>query len=386
LRSFIVRLVAVSRSGRSVAGEATGYEQDRPDTVRRAAPAGASGDAPISVREYFVRAPEHSLTLELAREVSARPGLATLHTSNVEACTSGRCGVDYSGYQTIAVERRERVLRLTLNRPEALNAIDGQLHDELARIFFDVGMDEDADVVVLTGAGRAFCAGGDMAWLQSLIEDPYGWQRVAIEGKRIVLGILEARQPVIAQIQGPAVGLGATIALACDVTFAAEGARIGDPHVSVGLVAGDGGTALWPALVGYARARELLYSGELIEAERAAAIGLVGRARGGDRPRQPRRARRPPRGGGRRLRAAARCGRDARDPVDEGRDQPAAAPARERQPRSLAHARGALEPHGRPRRGHRRLRRAPRPEVRRPLGGRRPDGPARPLQADPRRW
>jgi len=183
--------------------------------------------------------------------------------------------VDYDGYQSIAVERRERVLRLTLNRPEALNAIDAQLHDELSRIFFDVGMDEETDVVVLTGAGRAFCAGGDMGWLQSLIEDPYGWQRVAIGGKRIVMGILEARQPVIAQIQGPAVGLGATIALACDVTFAAAGTRIGDPHVSVGLAAGDGGTALWPALIGYARARELLYSGELIEAERAAAMGLI---------------------------------------------------------------------------------------------------------------
>ena len=183
--------------------------------------------------------------------------------------------MDYDGYQAIAVERRERVLRLTLNRPEALNAIDAQLHDELSRIFFDVGIDEETDVVVLTGAGRAFCAGGDMTWLQSLIDDPFGWQRVAIEGKRIVLSILEARQPVIAQIQGPAVGLGATIALACDVTFAAEGARIGDPHVSVGLVAGDGATALWPALIGYARARELLYSGELIEADRAAAMGLV---------------------------------------------------------------------------------------------------------------
>ncbi len=183
--------------------------------------------------------------------------------------------MDYDGYEVITVERRERVLRVTLNRPEALNAIDGQLHEELSRIFFDVGMDLEADVVVLTGAGRAFCAGGDMTWLQSLIGDPYAWERVAIEGKRIVLSILEARQPVIAQIQGPAVGLGATIALACDVTFAAEGARIGDPHVSVGLVAGDGATALWPALIGYARARELLYSGELIEAERAAAIGLI---------------------------------------------------------------------------------------------------------------
>jgi len=186
--------------------------------------------------------------------------------------------VQYDGYEAILVERQGRVLRLTMNRPEALNAIDAQLHEELSRIFYDVGADEAVDVVVLTGAGRAFSAGGDMTWLQKLIDDLDAWQRTTVEGKRIVLSILEARQPVIARINGAAVGLGATIALACDVTFAAEGALIGDPHASIGLVAGDGGSALWPALVGYARAREFLYTGELIEASRAASIGLINHA------------------------------------------------------------------------------------------------------------
>ena len=186
--------------------------------------------------------------------------------------------MDYDGYEAILVERQGRVLRLTLNRPEALNAIDARLHDELSRVFSDIGMDEETDVVVLTGAGRAFSAGGDMTWLQGLIDDPYVWQRIATEGKRIVMSILEARQPVVAKINGAAVGLGATIALACDVSFAAEGALIGDPHVSVGLTAGDGGSALWPALVGYARAREFLYTGELIEATRAAEMGLINHA------------------------------------------------------------------------------------------------------------
>ncbi len=186
--------------------------------------------------------------------------------------------MDYDGYEAILVERQGRVLRLTLNRPEALNALDAQLHDELSRVFSDIGMDEETDVVVLTGAGRAFSAGGDMTWLQGLIDDPYAWQRIATEGKRIVMSILEARQPVVAKINGAAVGLGATIALACDVSFAAEGALIGDPHVSVGLIAGDGGSALWPALIGYARAREFLYTGELIEATRAAEMGLINHA------------------------------------------------------------------------------------------------------------
>ena len=185
---------------------------------------------------------------------------------------------DYAGYETIEIERQERVLRLTMNRPEALNAFNAQMHEEMSRLFTEIDMDPDTDVVLLTGAGRAFSAGGDMGWLQEMIDDPSVWDRTSTEGKRIVLSILEARQPVIARINGAAVGLGATVALACDVTFAAEGALIGDPHVSVGLVAGDGGSALWPALVGYARAREFLYTGELIEATRAAEIGLINRA------------------------------------------------------------------------------------------------------------
>ncbi|MSQ36069.1 MAG: enoyl-CoA hydratase/isomerase family protein [Dehalococcoidia bacterium] len=183
----------------------------------------------------------------------------------------------YADYQTIALERRGPLLEVTLNRPEALNSVDGRMHEELPRLFAEIDVDPAVEVVVLTGAGRAFCAGGDMAWLQELIEQPYAWHRVASEGRRIVLSILEARQPVIAKLNGAAVGLGATIALSCDVTFAADTASIGDPHVRVGLVAGDGGSVLWPALIGYARARELLYTGAMLPAPRAAELGLINR-------------------------------------------------------------------------------------------------------------
>lgn len=184
----------------------------------------------------------------------------------------------YEGYEAILLERHERVLRLTMNRPEALNSFDAQLHEEMSRVFYEIGADDEIDVVVLTGAGRAFSAGGDMTWLQKMIDEPATWERTTVEGKRIIISILETRQPVVARINGPAIGLGATVALACDVTFAAENAVIGDPHVSVGLVAGDGGSALWPSLVGYARAREFLYTGELLEASRAAEIGLINHA------------------------------------------------------------------------------------------------------------
>ena len=101
----------------------------------------------------------------------------------------------YEGYETILIEQQERVLRLTMNRPEALNAFDAQMHEEMSRIFSEIHDDDGTDVVVLTGAGRAFSAGGDMTWLQEMIDDPSVWARTSVEGKRIVLSILEARQP-----------------------------------------------------------------------------------------------------------------------------------------------------------------------------------------------
>ena len=184
----------------------------------------------------------------------------------------------YSEYQTLLLEQRDRVLTITLNRPDRLNAINGVLHEELSRVFDELNRDRSVDVAILTGSGRAFCAGGDADWLETLAEDPLGWETLSEETRRIVNGILECRQPIIAKLGGTPAGLGATIALYCDVIFASDKARIGDPHVKVGLVAGDGGSAIWPALIGYARAREYLYTGEFLTAEHAASIGLINRA------------------------------------------------------------------------------------------------------------
>lgn len=181
-------------------------------------------------------------------------------------------------YKCLDIGRRDRVLTITLNRPEKLNAIDGVLHEELSRVFDEVNRDRDVDVVILTGTGRAFCAGGDADWLDTLIQDPLGWETLSEENRRTINGILECRQPVIAKLNGVAAGLGATIALFCDVIFASDKARIGDPHVKVGLVAGDGGSAIWPYLIGFARAREFLFTGELIPAPRAAEMGLINRS------------------------------------------------------------------------------------------------------------
>ena len=184
--------------------------------------------------------------------------------------------VDFSAYRTIRAAHRGRILTLTLDRATRGNAVDGVMHGELARIFLDAADDPLSDVVVLTGAGDAFCAGGDIGWMQSLIDD--GFDQVAREAQRIVFGLLDCHKPVIARVNGHAVGLGATMALLCDVVFAAEGARIGDPHVRVGLTAGDGGAMIWPLLVGPARAKEYLMTGDLVSAQEAERIGLVNHA------------------------------------------------------------------------------------------------------------
>jgi enoyl-CoA hydratase len=184
--------------------------------------------------------------------------------------------VDFSKYKTIRISRRGRILTLALNRPEKLNAVDAAMHGELATIFQDAADDPDSDVVVLTGEGRAFSAGGDILWMQKMIDE--GFEQTAREAKRIVFSLLDCEKPVIARLNGHATGLGATMALFCDVIFAAEGAKIGDPHVSVGFTAGDGGAVIWPQLIGYARAKEYLMTGDLIPATEAARIGLINHA------------------------------------------------------------------------------------------------------------
>ena len=183
--------------------------------------------------------------------------------------------LDFSSYRHIRFERRGRVLTASLDRPDALNAVDGALHTELSRLFRDLEADELSDVLVLTGQGRAFCAGGDLGWLESAIDDPAIFEHTAVEGKTILFSQLELTKPIIARVNGPAMGLGATLALFCDIIIAGRSAKIADPHVSVGLVAGDGGAIIWPQLVGYARAKQYLFTGDALSADEAERIGLI---------------------------------------------------------------------------------------------------------------
>lgn len=180
----------------------------------------------------------------------------------------------YDHYKTMVFSLRERILTVTLNNPEKLNIFTEQMEYELTQFFIDGALDKDFDIVILTGAGRAFSAGGDVEnWMVGNVKDP---GRVSTElSKRVVFSILDFPKPLIAKLNGHAIGLGATVALFCDVIFASNEAKIADPHVKMGLSAGDGGAIIWPQLIGYARAREYLMTGELIPAPKAAEIGLI---------------------------------------------------------------------------------------------------------------
>jgi len=151
---------------------------------------------------------------------------------------------DYSQYGGVLVRREDKVLTITLNSPETLNAFTGPMHTSMSRIWDDVNDDPDVNVVILTGAGRAFSAGGNVIAMQQKIDDPDAWNTGMPEARRIVFRMLECDKPIIARVNGHAVGLGATIALLCDIIIAADHAKIGDPHVNAGLVAGDGGALL----------------------------------------------------------------------------------------------------------------------------------------------
>jgi enoyl-CoA hydratase len=180
----------------------------------------------------------------------------------------------FASYSRIKASREGRILTLTLSNGP-VNAVDGAMHHELARVFFDAQDDAESDLVILTGAGRAFCAGGDTDWFKEHIKDPASFRNIGPEAKRIVTSLLDLEKPILCRLNGPAAGLGATLALLCDVVIAADTARIGDPHVKVGLVAGDGGAIIWPQLIGFARAKELLMTGDLLSAEEARQIGLI---------------------------------------------------------------------------------------------------------------
>ncbi len=184
----------------------------------------------------------------------------------------------YEAYKMLTVEKKGAIGVITLNRPEQLNAVSPELHVELENIWVDIARDESVAAVVLTGAGRAFSAGGDlkrMAERHGTVQGMNHALRIPSGTRRLFQNILEVNQPVVVAMNGDAIGLGATIALFADISVIAEGARFGDTHVKVGLTAGDGGAVIWPLLVGPQRAKDFLMRGLLVKGDEAVRMNLV---------------------------------------------------------------------------------------------------------------
>ena len=185
--------------------------------------------------------------------------------------------IDTSGYTTLRFELLDddTILRVTIDRPDsALNAVDEALHHDLTRLFGALRPERALRAVVLTGSDGAFSAGGDFDWFPTL-RSPERLAALRIDAKAMIWDLLDVEVPIVAAVGGPAIGLGASIALLCDVIVAADDVRIADPHVRVGLVAGDGGAVIWPLVLGPALAKEYLLTGRPLAATEAARLGLV---------------------------------------------------------------------------------------------------------------
>ncbi|HEX7323134.1 MAG TPA: enoyl-CoA hydratase/isomerase family protein [Mycobacterium sp.] len=185
----------------------------------------------------------------------------------------------YQDYHQLTFERRDNgVLLITINRPDKYNAADEQMHGELARVWKDVSADPETRVAVITGAGKAFSAGGDLAMVERMAGDYDRVSHMLSEMSDMVYNIINCEKPIVSAINGVAVGAGTVAALLADVAIAAEDAKIGDGHVKLGVAAGDHAAIIWPLLAGMAKARYYLLTGEMITGAEAERFGMVAKA------------------------------------------------------------------------------------------------------------
>jgi enoyl-CoA hydratase len=190
----------------------------------------------------------------------------------------------YSDFEHLLFEHpRDGVLLVTLNRPEVLNAANVAMHREMSDIWAVIDQDDDVAVSVVTGAGRAFSAGGDLEMIEEITEDYDALLVQWRDAGAIVERMLDARKPVVSAINGVAVGAGLAVALLADVSIAAESAKLSDGHVRLGVAAGDHAALLWPMLCGFARAKYYLLTADFIDGREAERIGLVTKCVADDR-------------------------------------------------------------------------------------------------------
>lgn len=184
--------------------------------------------------------------------------------------------VAYDNYTSLAFDRpSEGVLRITLNRPEKLNALDATGHDEIARVWRDIDADPSVSAVILRGAGKAFSAGGDFDMVEEMIDSFEARARVWRESKDLVYNIVNFSKPIVSAIQGPAVGAGLVAALLADISVAARTAKLVDGHTRLGVAAGDHAAIIWPLLCGMAKAKYHLMLCEPVTGEEAEQMGLI---------------------------------------------------------------------------------------------------------------
>jgi enoyl-CoA hydratase/carnithine racemase len=184
--------------------------------------------------------------------------------------------MDYGGYQHLVFERRAHgVLLITMNRPDVYNAANEEMHTQLATVWTDVSRDDETRVAVITGAGKAFSAGGDLAMVQRMAGDYDRTARMLSEMSDLVYNMTNCEKPIVSAINGVAVGAGLVVALLADISVCAADARLGDGHVKLGAAAGDHAAIIWPLLCGMAKARYHLLTGEMVDGVEAERIGLV---------------------------------------------------------------------------------------------------------------
>ncbi|MGZ6798326.1 MAG: enoyl-CoA hydratase/isomerase family protein [Mycobacteriaceae bacterium] len=198
---------------------------------------------------------------------------------NADSLTDQEQVVDFNSYKQLTFTRHDNgVLLITMDRPEKYNATDEEMHGELARVFRDVSDDKETRVAVITGAGKAFSAGGDLDMVSRLAGDHERVDHMLREMSDMVYNIINCEKPIVSAINGVSVGAGTVVGLLADISIMAEDAKLGDGHVKLGVAAGDHAAIIWPLLCGMAKSRYYLMTGEMLTGAEAERIGLVSKA------------------------------------------------------------------------------------------------------------